>query len=95
MDFEYDPQKSVLNKIKHGIDFETAKELWLDLNAFEVASSNEGEERYLVVGRIDEVCWTAIVTKRNDVIRIISVRRSRTSEVQVYDHRKRARRKIR
>jgi len=28
MDFEYDPQKSESNKIRHGIDFEEAKALW-------------------------------------------------------------------
>ena len=91
MDFEYDPQKSELNKIKHGIDFEEAKALWIDVDSFEVPSDYEGEDRYLVVGQINGIGWTAIVTKRDDVVRIISVRRSRTNEVQVYDHRKRAR----
>lgn len=28
--FEYDENKSVINKNKHGIDFEEAKALWCD-----------------------------------------------------------------
>ncbi len=30
MRYEYDPNKSHANKIKHGIDFEEAQALWLD-----------------------------------------------------------------
>lgn len=91
MDFEYDPQKSESNKIKHDIDFEEAKALWKDIDAFEIPSNYKGEDRYLVVGEIDGVGWTAIITSREEVIRIISVRRSRPNEAQVYDHRKRTR----
>jgi uncharacterized DUF497 family protein len=30
MKFEWDDQKSISNKEKHGIDFDTAKNLWFD-----------------------------------------------------------------
>jgi hypothetical protein len=30
MKFEWDEDKSRINKAKHGIDFETARNLWLD-----------------------------------------------------------------
>jgi uncharacterized DUF497 family protein len=30
MTFEFDPLKSSSNKVKHGIDFEEARYLWLD-----------------------------------------------------------------
>jgi hypothetical protein len=36
VDFEFDPQKSQSNKLKHGIDFEEAKALWNDPNAIEI-----------------------------------------------------------
>lgn len=88
MDFEYDPQKSASNKIKHGIDFEEAKAIWLDEYSFEVPSAYDGEDRFLVIGKIATNRWTAIVTKRGEIIRIISVRRSRFQEVEDYDHRK-------
>ncbi len=91
MDFEYDPLKSESNKIKHAIDFEEAQELWEDLNVLEVPSAYAGEERYLVIGKINDIGWTAIVTRREEVTRIISVRRSRVNEAQSYDHCKRTR----
>ncbi len=34
--FELDDDKNSSNKTKHGIDFETAKELWLDENRLEI-----------------------------------------------------------
>ena len=30
MEFEFDPEKSLANKLKHGIDFDEAQELWRD-----------------------------------------------------------------
>ena len=89
MDFEYDPQKSELNKIKHGIDFEEAKALWNDENSFQADTISQVEERFLVIGRIDGVIWTAVITYRNENVRIISVRRARGQEVENYDNRKR------
>ena len=43
------------------------------------------EPRDLVIGRIGEKVWTAVVTKRGAAIRIISVRRSRDEEVRRYE----------
>ena len=89
MDFEYDPRKSELNKAKHGIDFEEAQALWKDQSALEVPSDYEGEERSLVIGRIDGIGWTAIITYRSESIRLISVRRWRDHEAEAYDNRRR------
>ncbi|MBD3626685.1 BrnT family toxin [Cyclobacterium sp.] len=47
--FEYDPKKSEANKIKHGIDFEYAKELWEDSNRVIIEARTTDEERYLLV----------------------------------------------
>jgi len=86
MIFEYDPDKSQRNKIKHGIDFEEAKVLWNDPYAFELPSRNsEDEERFLVLGKIDTRYYTAIITYRKERIRIISVRRSREKEKSLYE----------
>jgi hypothetical protein len=38
----------------------------------------------MVIGMIDGKHWTAIITYRDDLIRIISVRRSRKEEEQLY-----------
>ena len=86
MIFEYNENKSKTNKSKHGISFSEAQELWKDPYAFEVPSSqSEDEERFLVLGQIGNKNWTAIITYRESNIRIISVRRSRTKEVELYE----------
>ncbi|RKX46350.1 MAG: BrnT family toxin, partial [Verrucomicrobia bacterium] len=72
-------------KKKHEIDFEEAQQLWLDGRQIELPSRNPKEERYLVIGRVNEKIWTAIVTYRNGDIRIISVRRARKNEVEIYE----------
>lgn len=84
-EFEYDDTKSLSNLEKHGIDFETAQQLWNDVNFIEVRAKSEDEERFIVIGLIDSKHWSAVITYRGKVIRIISVRRSRKSEVQLYE----------
>ncbi len=83
--FEFDDQKSRLNLNKHGIDFVAAQRLWDDLDFIEIQARSEGEPRSLVVGRIARKFWSAIITYRGQNIRIISVRRSRKSEVNLYE----------
>lgn len=85
MKFEYDPNKSQINKAEHGIDFETAKELWTDIDRLEAPVLRPGEQHFLIVGSIKGVFWTVIVTYRGNAIRIISMRRSRTEEVRYYE----------
>ncbi len=85
MDFEFDPEKSESNKQKHGIDFNEATELWGDPNVIEIPVKVSDEPRSLVVGKISEKHWSAIITYRSDKVRIISVRRSRKEEVKIYE----------
>lgn len=85
MEFEFDPSKSALNKAKHGIDFVEAQALWLDDGLVEAPIPSEDEPRFLVIGRLDGKCWTAICTLRGEVVRIISVRRARKVEVLFYE----------
>jgi uncharacterized DUF497 family protein len=84
MEFEFDPKKSADNKIKHGIDFEEAQELWSKKVVFTPLAHTE-ERRWAVFGLIDEVHYTAIITYRHKSIRIISVRRSRSKEIDHYE----------
>ena len=83
--FEYDPNKSQLNKVKHGIDFEEAQSLWDDLRRVEIKAFPTTEERLMVIGQIKEKYWSAIITYRPPNIRIISVRRSRPKEIEIYE----------
>lgn len=85
MNFEYDMNKSMANKSKHGIDFEEAKMLWEDSELIEIDADTMNERRFLSIGMIQDKFWTAITTIRNDNIRIISVRRSRKKEEMLYE----------
>jgi uncharacterized DUF497 family protein len=82
--FVFDLRKSLSNKQKHGIDFGEAKLIWKDPDAIELESDYEDEARFSVIGSIDGVIWTAIVTYRGHATRLISVRRARRDERKVY-----------
>jgi len=47
MNIEFDKNKSISNKKKHGIDFEEAKSLWVDDDVIEFHVNYEDEERFL------------------------------------------------
>jgi len=85
MDFEFDENKSEINKQKHGIDFNEAQELWEDLDYIEIPVKTSDEPRFLVIGKIRQKYWTGIITYRGEKIRIISVRRSRKEEIDIYE----------
>lgn len=86
MEFEFDENKSVANKLNHGVDFIEIKALWDDSDLLEIpAKLVEDEVRYLVIGRIGKKHWSAVTTYRNNYIRIISARRSRKREIEYYE----------
>jgi len=85
MDFEFDPEKSDGNKQKHGIDFIEAQALWDDPDLIEIPVRTTDEPRFLVVGKIGGKHWSGIIIYRGENIRIISVRRSRLEEVEIYE----------
>jgi uncharacterized DUF497 family protein len=84
-DFEFDDKKSVSNLSKHGIDFESAQTLWNDPDLVEVQATSDDEPLFLMIGCIDNKHWSAVITYRGNNIRIISVRRSRKLEVELYE----------
>ena len=84
-EFEFDPAKSEANLLKHGIDFTGAQTLWRDTHRIEVPARTTDEPRWMVIGQIDGRVWSAVVTYRDDYVRIISVRVSRQSEVALYE----------
>lgn len=83
--FDFDACKSRSNSVKHGIDFVRAQAIWADEDHVEVEARTEDERRWMVVGRISGRLWTAVITRRGGTIRIISVRRARRSERNVYE----------
>jgi len=85
MEFEFDKKKSQSNKRKHGIDFIEAQALWNDPDRLEIPAKTIDEARFLVIGKIAGRFWSTIITYREEHIRIISVRRSRKEEIEIYE----------
>lgn len=83
--FELGTHKSCTNFDKHRINFVTALALWADPDFLQVKAKSEGEQRYLIIGLIAEKYWSAVITYRDAIIRIISVRRPHKAEVSLYE----------
>ena len=84
MRFEFDPKKSAANRVKHGIDCEEAQAIWSDPDRPEIPARSLDEVRHLVIASVGGKIWSAFITYRNEVIRIISVRRARQEEEERY-----------
>lgn len=84
-EFEYDSSKSLSNEFRHGITFDAAQDLWNDPDAITLQAAERGEIRYLLIVKLYDKHWSAIFTYRELKIRIISVRRARKNEVNVYE----------
>ena len=81
-EFEWDKNKSLSNKKKHGIDFQEATALFKKGIKVYIAKELNNEKRYLISNFINGKCYSAIFTVRNGKIRIVSVRRCREDEKQ-------------
>ena len=84
MEFEFDQAKSEANRLKHGIDFVQAQELWEDLYALQIQAKSDTEPRFALIASMQGKVWSVFFTERNTKIRIISARRSRTNEEDLY-----------
>lgn len=84
MEFEYDNNKSVSNLEEHGISFDEAQKIWDDSFRIEVPARTSDEIRTLVIGNIGGNIWSAVITMRENSIRIISARKARKNEKQIY-----------
>ena len=83
--FEYDAAKSQSNRVKHGIDFVEAQALWDDPMLLQIPAKTLDEPRYLVIGQLAGKHWSAVITYRGSLIRLISVRRATDKEVKLYE----------
>ena len=76
--FEWDPAKAQSNLSKHKVEFPYATRVFSDPNRIEHPDEDDhdGEERWLVIGRVEEFVLVDIFTSRLDRIRIISARKA-------------------
>lgn len=66
VEFEWDENKNEINKVKHGISFETAALVFQDEDRVEIFDrfhSSLEEERYLLIGKVKGIL-TVIFTER-------------------------------
>ena len=86
LEFEWDPAKAIANLRKHKVTFDYAARVFMDPNRIEHADEDDhdGEERWLVIGRVEEFVFALVYTPRLDRIRIISARKASKDEVIEY-----------
>jgi len=70
--FGWDPEKDLLNQVKHGISFVEAQHAFADPNRViaEDLSHSQGEKRYYCFGKVAQGILTVRFTYRGGVIRI-------------------------
>ena len=71
--FDWDPAKDRTNRLKHGVDFQTAQLAFADRSRViaEDTEHSSGEKRYFCFGRVGSGVLTVRFTYRARVIRII------------------------
>ncbi|ACK66449.1 protein of unknown function DUF497 [Rippkaea orientalis PCC 8801] len=85
MEIEWNNDKAASNVIKHNIDFEDAKNIFLAPNRLEREDKrNYNETRIQVIGIVNQVVLFVVYPKRENRYRIISARRANKNERQQY-----------
>jgi hypothetical protein len=84
--FEWDDDKAANNYAVHGISFETAQGVFKDPFAIEWLDDREvyGEDRFVIIGMVEDRVLYVAYTTRGDVIRIISARGAEPYEKRRY-----------
>lgn len=87
LSFEWDPNKDLINRRKHGVSFEEASTVFQDVNALVIddPEHSEEEERFIIPGyslraNLPAVCHCCRASE--SIIRIISARKATTNETR-------------
>ena len=86
VEFEWYPAKAQANLRKHKVPFLLACEVFKDCSRLERldVSSDYGEERWTVLGRVEQTILFVVYTQRGQRIRLISARRANRDEQRKY-----------
>ena len=85
---EWDPNKEIINIIKHGVHFSEAATVLEDEYALTIEDILSNEQRFITLGVSDAGRILVVVyTYRGEVIRIISTRKATASERETYKER--------
>lgn len=87
--FQWDENKNVTNKKKHGISFEEAQTVFYDEEALLIddPEHSEDEERFIILGfsnRANMLVVCHCYRENETVIRIISARKATKNEAKQY-----------
>lgn len=92
VEFEWDENKNRINKAKHGISFQTAREVFRDPYALIDQDRHVGgEERWQAIGLINGIRVVVVAhtypgyDHGKEIVRIISARSATAVERQAYD----------
>jgi uncharacterized DUF497 family protein len=87
MNFEWDESKNDACFADRGLDFRYAIRAFFDPNRMIQADTRHsyGEERYQLMGKIEQRVFVVVYTLRRDVIRIISARKANQRETKRYE----------
>jgi uncharacterized DUF497 family protein len=86
MRIAFDPAKDAINLAKHGVSLEFGEQLFTDAAALVISAARpeDGEDRFKVIGMVEDRLWTAVYVRREETIRFISVRKSNDAEARGY-----------
>lgn len=85
-DFEWDDQKAADNYARHGVSFEAARDVFKDPFAIDRLDDRVTypEDRYAIIGTVEDRLLFVAYAMRNGVIRIISARGAEPHERRQY-----------
>jgi uncharacterized DUF497 family protein len=91
MEFQWDEDKSNACYIQRGFDFAYAAAAFADLQRLVRRDHrfSYGEDRFVLMGRIEGRIYVLAYTMRGGAIRIISARKGNSREVKQYENRSR------
>ena len=86
VEFEWDPAMALANLRKHKVPFPIACEVFKDDLRLERPdiSGDYDEERWIVLGRVEQTILSVVYTQLQQRIRLISARRATRNEQQTY-----------
>jgi len=84
VEFEWDEEKRAATFAARGLDFAFATLFFDGRPVVDRASPRGGEERTMSIAFVEGSFLTLVWTKRNEKIRVISMRRSRVAEERAY-----------
>ncbi len=86
MQIEFDPDKEVRNRLRHGLGFGGAERIFAGFRIDDEDDREDyGEVRYVTLGRIGRQVVVCVWTPRGDRARIISLRKAEKDEREIYN----------